>query len=179
MIYFAKYGYQVSGVDVTQAEMELAELNLKREGIKAFSLKVMNNEILDFPGEEFDIVLCWKTIYHAGSREKIKKLMSEMVRVLKRGKPIIISTLENDSMHIVNSEKIGENMYKYRMPGRSDGENVFYYHFENSGDFIDLLKQHGIGNIEIGSSSGYLLHKMKVFSQNIKRSLRIFYGEKM
>ena len=55
-------------------------------------------------------------------------------------------------------------MYKYRMPGRSDEENVFYYYFENSGDFIGLLKQHGIGNIEIGSSSGYLLHKMKVFN---------------
>jgi len=179
MIYFGKYGYRVAGVDITQAQLELAEFNLNKEGIKPVTLKVLKNEIIDYPDEEFDFVLCWKTIYNTGAREKVEKLLSEMVRTLKPGKPIIINTLENDSIHFENSEKIGTNLYKYKIPRRSDESFIIRHHFENADEFVNLLEQYGIGNIEIGGHTGTMLHKPGSDERSIKRSFRIYYGEKV
>ena len=175
MVYFAKYGYWVAGVDISQTELKLAKNNLDREGLNRYSLKILKDETLEFPNEEFDFVLCWKTIYHTGCKEKFEKLLFEMTRVLKKGKHLIVSTFENDSLSIVNSEKIEEDLYKLKRDG---GMYSIFYHFEDPNRMIDLLKKNGIDNIEIGSSSGYLLHKPGAETKGLKRSFRIFSGEK-
>ena len=179
MIYFDKYGYMVSGVDVDAEEIRLSDNNVRREGIKPLWLKVMKDEVLEFPDDEFDLVLCWKSIYHTGSKERFINLLREMIRVLKIGNPIIISTLDNESVHIRDSEKIGENTYKYLMPRRSDGSYVIYYHIDDINEMINILHNEGLGNIEIGSSSGCLLHKPDTDTTLLNRGLRIFYGEKV
>ncbi len=179
MIYFGKYGYTVSGVDVDAEEILLSEINAKREGVKPLWLKVMKDEILEFNDEEFELVLCWKSIYHTGTRERFIKLLREMIRVLKVGKPIFISMLDNESIHVRDSEKIGENIYKHIMPRRTDGSYVIYYHIPEISEIVNILQNEGIGNIEIGSSSGVLLHKPGADITLLNRSLRIFYGEKV
>jgi len=175
MIYFAKCGYQVSGVDIVKEEIELTANNLSKEGFVPNALKIVSNEKLDFPDNEFDFVLCWKTIYHTGSLEKMEKLLKEMVRVLKIGKALIINTLENDSLHIL-SEKIGKNLYR---KSRGNGRFSYFFNFEDPNDFLCLLSKYGIDNVKIGSHSGHLLHKPGTDNRKIKRSFRIYYGEKV
>jgi len=176
MIYFAKCGYQVAGVDIVKEEIKLTENNLSKEGFVPYALKLYSNEELDLPDNEFDFVLCWKTIYHTGSMEKMEKLLKEMIRVLKIGSPLIINTLETDSLSLLISEKIGRNLYKR---SRGNGRFSYYYIFEDSKDFLSLLSKYGIGNVKIGSHSGHLLHEPGTDNRKIKRSFRIYYGEKV
>lgn len=175
LAYFARYGFNVSGTDVAEPEMELTRRNFKNAGLDVDALEILKDNKLNFPDNAFDFVLCWKTIYWAGSKENIAKILKEIHRVLKPGMPAMISIPDNDSAHVVNSIGIGGSLYRQR---RYDGSYMTFYHFRTEKEFAGLMSGCGFGDIEVGSTGGYGLHKLGDDPSALKRNFRVFYGLK-
>jgi ubiquinone/menaquinone biosynthesis C-methylase UbiE len=76
-------GFEVSGLDMSPQAITKLKESLKKIGMNA-DLKVGLLEKLPYKDSEFDAVICVQTLPH-GRTENIKKGVSEMVRVLKKG----------------------------------------------------------------------------------------------
>ncbi len=76
---WARHGAQLSGVDLTQAAIELARERLDLEGLGA-DLRVADAENLPFPDSTFDIVYSHGVLHHTPDTEKS---IAEVHRILK------------------------------------------------------------------------------------------------
>lgn len=78
---FAKAGAIYTGVDLTEAAVELAQKNFSSAGVSG-EFKVADAEHLDFPDESFDLVYSHGVLHHTPD---IQAAVKEVYRVLKRG----------------------------------------------------------------------------------------------
>lgn len=90
---FCRGGSEVVGVDLAPHSIELAENNFEQRGLKG-DFYVMNGEQMTFPDDSFDVVYC-HTVLHFTPRPK--KMISEIVRVLKPGGTAILMTVNRRS----------------------------------------------------------------------------------
>jgi ubiquinone/menaquinone biosynthesis C-methylase UbiE len=81
LIRFAKGGAQVTGVDLAQQSIQLAEKNFALNGLEA-DLRLMNGEALEFTDNSFDVVYAHGVLQYTANADKMAK---EMHRVLKPG----------------------------------------------------------------------------------------------
>jgi ubiquinone/menaquinone biosynthesis C-methylase UbiE len=81
--YMSQRGHQVSAVDMTPAMLERARANAPDAEFKSGSL-----EVLPFPDQTFDLVMCGLALTHLG---EISGAIAEMARVLKVGGTAIIA----------------------------------------------------------------------------------------
>ncbi|OGL73587.1 hypothetical protein A3D73_01615 [Candidatus Uhrbacteria bacterium RIFCSPHIGHO2_02_FULL_60_44] len=82
------YGCDFSNVELKKARERLDEL--KRTNVTLVHQK--NENRLPFDDDSFDAIVCWQVLEHVLSRETKKRLIGEMVRVLKSGGFILIET---------------------------------------------------------------------------------------
>jgi ubiquinone/menaquinone biosynthesis C-methylase UbiE len=78
---FARAGATVSGVDLTEASIDLVRRRLVLEGLDA-DLRVADAEALPFADESFDLVYSWGVLHHTPDTERA---IAEVRRVLRRG----------------------------------------------------------------------------------------------
>lgn len=78
---FARHGARYTGVDLTQASVQLAKENFALSGLDG-RLEVANAEQLPYADESFDHVYSWGVIHHSPDTEAIVR---EMHRVLRPG----------------------------------------------------------------------------------------------
>lgn len=175
MLYFAKAGFRVNGTDITQKQLDLASSHFDRELMNPESLRLLKNNRLNYDTDIFDLIVCWKTLYWAGSEAKVTELLGEMVRVLKPEAPIILSTFSNYTSHIYKSERI--NSKQWRMP-RYDGTRLEFCHFENPLELIDIMERLGLKDVRMGATSGEELQEPGKNNPEKSRSFRIFFGIK-
>jgi len=89
VVYFAKQGFSVYGLDNSSTGLEIAKGWLSKENLKA---ELVNLEMTDkFPWKNsfFDAVISTAVIHHADT-QIIKKIIAEVERVLKKGGLIFI-----------------------------------------------------------------------------------------
>jgi len=88
-IQMAKKGCKVVLVDISQGMLEVARENSEKEGLQD-RVVIQKGDItkLDYPTETFDLVLCEHALFLFPNPDVVVK---ELVRVLKRNCPIIIS----------------------------------------------------------------------------------------
>ncbi len=81
LVHFAKGGAQVTGVDLSETAIDLAQKNFAQRKFTG-DLRVMNGEALDFPDDSFDVVYAHGVIQYTADAQK---LVDEARRVLKPG----------------------------------------------------------------------------------------------
>lgn len=82
LVRFAKGGAHVTGVDLAQTAIDLAQRNFEWSGVTADELRVANGEALPFADATFDVVYGHGVIQYTANAPK---LIQEMHRVLKPG----------------------------------------------------------------------------------------------
>jgi SAM-dependent methyltransferase len=80
-IRFARAGAKLSGIDLTDASVELVRRRLALEGLTA-ELRVADAEALPFADETFDLVFCWGVLHHTPDT---RRALAEVRRVLALG----------------------------------------------------------------------------------------------
>lgn len=81
-IWLAKQGAIVTGIDISDARIELAKRRAIEEGVSNATFIVMDAENLEFDDDYFDIVCGGAILHHLN----LSKALSEIARVLKPGK---------------------------------------------------------------------------------------------
>lgn len=84
--FFASHGASVTGIDLSDSEIETAKKLAKKEGFeKNTSFFVMDAEATSFPDESFDIIVCCGVLHHVD----LDKAYKELNRLLRKGGRII------------------------------------------------------------------------------------------
>ncbi|MCX5700303.1 MAG: methyltransferase domain-containing protein [Candidatus Omnitrophica bacterium] len=88
LIEYAKYGANVSGVDLGPDQVMLTKINFKLRGLPYETIQEGNAESLPFDDESFDLVYSFGVLHHTPDT---KKAVNEIYRVLKKdGKAIVM-----------------------------------------------------------------------------------------
>jgi 2-polyprenyl-3-methyl-5-hydroxy-6-metoxy-1,4-benzoquinol methylase len=90
---FAKGGAEVTGVDLAEVSISLANDNFSLRGLNS-DLKVMNGEDLDFEDESFDIVYAHGVLQYTAHDDK---MITEIKRVLRPGGEAIMMVYNRNS----------------------------------------------------------------------------------
>ena len=90
LIYLAKRGFNVYGIDIAPEGIKIAKVWLKREGLRA-NLRVGSvYKKLPYKGNFFDAIISTQVIHHARIKN-IRKAIKEIERILKPGGLIFIT----------------------------------------------------------------------------------------
>jgi ubiquinone/menaquinone biosynthesis C-methylase UbiE len=81
LVRFARGGANLSGIDLTEAAIDLVRRRLALENLDA-NLRVADAEALPFADESFDLVYSWGVLHHTPDTERA---ISEIWRVLRPG----------------------------------------------------------------------------------------------
>jgi len=87
-LWLARQGYDVTGIDLGEAAVELTRETLAAEGLHA-RVELQNVMSLDFNDREFDCSICFRLIHHFQEWEHKERLIRELCRV--SGSYVIIS----------------------------------------------------------------------------------------
>jgi SAM-dependent methyltransferase len=90
LVYLAKHGFEVYGIDISETGIKLSKEWLKEENLKA-NLKIGDiYKKLPYPNNFFDAIISVQVLHH-NKIEKIRKAIKEIERVLKPGGLIFIT----------------------------------------------------------------------------------------
>ncbi len=91
-IYYAKKGYQVDAVELIQSNLDI----LKSKITDDMNIKAIKGNALDlsmYDDDTFDMCLVLGPLYHLFSDEETRKVISESIRVTKKGGKIYLAFL--------------------------------------------------------------------------------------
>lgn len=91
---FARAGAHCTGVDLTDAAIEMTRSRLRAEGLHS-NLQRADAESLPFPEERFDIVYSWGVIHHTPDTGRAAE---EILRVLRPGGRFCVMVYNRESL---------------------------------------------------------------------------------
>ncbi len=112
VIYLAKEGFNVFGVETARAGIKLTEKWLKQEGLRA-DLKEIDGIKLPFPDGYFDAIIDCAAVQHNRVAE-IKDIILEMRRVLKKGGVIFSFCKSTEDSLYGLGKKIENSTFYYK-----------------------------------------------------------------
>jgi ubiquinone/menaquinone biosynthesis C-methylase UbiE len=105
LVYLAKHGFDVCGIDIAESGIKIAKKWLRKEGLKA-DLKVGDiYKRLPYEDDFFDAIICIRTLNH-GKIEWIKKCIREMERILKPNGLIFVTVHKHLPKRLIPKEKL-------------------------------------------------------------------------
>lgn len=93
LVHFAQGGARVTGIDLSEVSIGLAQANFSQRGLDA-DLRVMNGEKLEFEDSSFDIVYAHGVLQYTAHAES---MMAEIYRVLMRNGEAIMMVYNRNS----------------------------------------------------------------------------------
>jgi ubiquinone/menaquinone biosynthesis C-methylase UbiE len=112
-INFARAGAVYTGIDLTEASIELARRRFEMEGLNA-DLKVADAESLPFKGESFDLVYSHGVLHHTPDTERA---VGEIHRVLKPGGAAMVMLYHKNSynyyVNIMALRRMGVRLLRF------------------------------------------------------------------
>ncbi|MEW6607906.1 MAG: class I SAM-dependent methyltransferase, partial [bacterium] len=142
LIYLAKKGFNVYGIDISQKSLQITQNWLNQEGLTA-ELKKNTLTQIPYPSEYFDVVICLGTLDHILIKEA-KKGIQEIERVLTQ-KGILFLALRSDrDTECGKGEEIEEKTFL--LPG--DVEGNLPQHFFSLNEIKELLVNFEITDFE-------------------------------
>jgi ubiquinone/menaquinone biosynthesis C-methylase UbiE len=111
-IKLAKMGLDVTGIDVSEKMLKVAENKAKEEGLNINFINMDAHDMI-FEDNSFDAALSMAVIEFI---DKPEKILNEIFRVVKKGGKILIGTINRDSKwgEMYLSKKFKENsVFKY------------------------------------------------------------------
>jgi len=105
VVYLAKHGFEVYGIDIAKSGIKIAKNWLKKEGLKA-NLKVGDiYKKLPYKDNFFDAIISIRVLYH-GRIEWIRRCIKEMKRVLKPNGFIFVTIRKHVAKKKIPKEKL-------------------------------------------------------------------------
>ncbi|MEM5869638.1 MAG: class I SAM-dependent methyltransferase [Candidatus Aenigmatarchaeota archaeon] len=105
LVYLAKQGFEVYGLDISEQGIKIARKYLKKEKVEG-KLKVGDiYKKLPYEDDFFDAIVSTKVIHHADI-ENIRKLIREMERILKPSGLIFITVDKKKPKKEIPKEKL-------------------------------------------------------------------------
>ncbi|MEM4461132.1 MAG: class I SAM-dependent methyltransferase, partial [Nanopusillaceae archaeon] len=105
LVYLAKKGFKVYGIDISIHGLKIAREWLKKEGLKA-KLKVGDiYKKLPYESDFFDAIICIRTLNH-GKIEWIRKAIKEMHRILKSNGYIFVTVHKHKAKKDIPKDKL-------------------------------------------------------------------------
>jgi len=145
-VQFAKAGADYTGVDLTEAAIDLARKNFEQRGLQG-EFKVADAENLDFADSSFDLVYSHGVLHHTPD---IARAVSEIHRVLKPGGRAIVMLYHRDSYNY----RVGIRILRRAGSRLLKNERGVKLVHRMTGEPIDSLREHA--RIVKASTNGYL-----------------------
>ncbi|HYW69885.1 MAG TPA: class I SAM-dependent methyltransferase [Pyrinomonadaceae bacterium] len=145
---FARAGADYTGIDLTEAAIELAKKRFALSGLSG-EFKVSDAEHLDFPDDRFDLVYSHGVLHHTPD---IESAISEIHRVLKPGGRAIVMLYHRGSYNY----RIGIRVLRRAGAGLLQSEGGIRIVHRLTGEPIDSLREHAAslqsanGNLSAG-----------------------------
>ena len=142
----------VTGVDISEEMLKIAERDAKQKKIKAIFFKAdIGKEKLPFASNFFDYAIFISTLHCIETAEARKKALEELYRVLKKGGEAVISVWKKEAMIETWKNKKASNFNFDAAQGkelfvnwRKDGITYHrYYYFYDEKELENLLKKAG------------------------------------
>ncbi len=131
---FAKAGAVYTGVDLTQAAVELARKNFSSAGVRG-ELRVADAEHLEFSDESFDVVYSHGVLHHTPD---IQAAVKEIHRVLKPGGRVIVMLYHRGSYNY----RVGIRVLRRAGAGLLRSETGIKLVNRLTGEPVDSLREH-------------------------------------
>ncbi len=144
-VQFVKAGADYTGVDLTDAAIELARKRFELSGLRG-ELRVSDAENLDFADESFDLVYSHGVLHHTPD---IAHAVSEIHRVLKPGGRAIVMLYHRDSYNY----RVGIRILRRAGSRLLKSERGIKLVHRLTGEPIDSLREHA--RILMASTNGY------------------------
>ena len=145
VIYLAKKGFEVYGLDISAHGIKTTKEWLKKEKLKA-SLRIGDiYKKLPYKNNFFDAVISVQTLHHARIRD-IRRLIKEIERVLKPGGLIFVTVTKRRPKKLVPKERLWKMKLiapRTYIPLTGDEKGLIHYYFNKK-----LLRKE-FGNFKI------------------------------
>ena len=145
-VQFARAGADYTGVDLTEAAIDLARKNFEQCGLQG-EFKVADAENLDFADSSFDLVYSHGVLHHTPD---IARAVSEIHRVLKPEGRAIVMLYHRDSYNY----RVGIRILRRAGSRLLKSESGIKLVHRMTGEPIDSLREHA--RIVKASGNGYL-----------------------
>lgn len=141
---FARAGAEYTGVDLTDAAINLARKRFEIEGL-AGEFRIADAEDLGFPGESFDLVYSHGVLHHTPDTAGA---VQEIHRVLKPGGRAIVMLYHRGSYNY----RVGIRVLRRAGAGLLKSENGIKIVHRLTGEPLDSLREHA--GLVTGKSNG-------------------------
>lgn len=118
-VLFAKYGFEVTAVDLSQEAIEFLQNYQQKENVK-IRCQTADMNCLPFEENSFDCIFAMHSVGHADTGE-VKKIITEITRVLKPDGTIFLTLCSKETYTFAESglPKVDENtVKKQKAPSR-------------------------------------------------------------
>ena len=141
-IQLATRGFTVQAVDISQAAVNIARINVKASKLDN-KIRIESGNLceLSFENETFDNILCWGVLIHIPSPE-LEKAMSEMARVLRHGGALIVSVGNTTSFWSLFGRYMVRLLRRKRTKVEKTPAGIEYWTIKASG--ISFVRDHNI-----------------------------------
>lgn len=143
-IFFAQHGFEVSSIDISEYGVNYLNEWAKKENLD-IDIRLGDMVSLPYQDHYFDAIFAYHSISHADT-EGIKKIISEIERVLKQKGVIYTSMCSKDSWEYSKSgfPKLDENTVLIKDDGPENNVPHFY---ANREDILSLFHNFNIERI--------------------------------
>jgi SAM-dependent methyltransferase len=178
----ARRGYDLTLLDMTPANFEFARRQIKRARLSDRVTEIVEGSIVDlsqFENHTFDAVICLGgPLSHVVDQADRAKAVSELIRVAKKGAPIIVSVLSRLSVLVVQLMEFQHEFELSIFPDVRDrgdypgGYGFTACHFFLPEDFESLFHGKGVEILEMAGLEGLGSHHNRKINQLSKHSAR-------
>ena len=143
-IHFARQGFEVSAIEISDYAVEYMKNWAKDENLRIDAV-VGDMHSLPYSDNSFDCLFEYHTIRHTDSTG-IKKIISEIERVVKPGGEVYLTFISKDSNEF--TEKWWPEMDNNTMISQNPAEKGVPHFYADLSDFYELLVNFDIENIK-------------------------------
>lgn len=136
MVWFAKNGFKIEGCDLSQEALYNAQV---ATSLSSTVFKCAALEELPYENESFNAIICSAVLHFADSEVHFKKMVSELIRVLKP-EGILFIRMTSDFGLPKNYKALGDGRYLL-----ADGSERFLL---TKHLFSEMKKEHQLSQIE-------------------------------
>jgi len=126
VIYLAKKGFKVTGVDISKTAIKHARENAKKAEVKAKFIVADATNLSFLSNKKFDFVLDWANL-HGIPKIKRKEYVDEIIRYTKRGGKLLLRCF---SKRGVNKQFVHRPMGTIYLFSKEDIKKLFGKHFK-------------------------------------------------
>jgi SAM-dependent methyltransferase len=110
LVYYASLGYECAGCEISEYLIDEVEALFEQHNTP-IDLRIIQELMLPFEDNTFDIVVSWDALHYNGSRDAVQTTIKELHRILKPGGTILLSTLHPETGMMERMKSLGDDSY--------------------------------------------------------------------